>query len=106
MKAARQLFDNTEITEIINNKLNTIRKLNLEKGLIYLQNTESELYTVLPREEIKTVMLKVEKKKNITSIIETIKEDLQYILNVKEDIISMAFEIKTYNNIFYVKRKY
>lgn len=106
MNAARQLFDNNEITEIITSKLNTIRKLNLEKGLIYLQNTENELYTVLPREEVKTVMLKVEKKKNIPSVIESVKEDLEYSLNVGEDIISMAYEIKTYNNIVYVKRKY
>ena len=106
MNAARQLFDNNEITEIMTSKLNKIRKLNLEKGLIYLQNTENELYTVLPREEVKTVMLKVEKKKNIPSVIESVNEDLQYSLNVGEDIISMAYEIKTYNNIVYVKRKY
>ena len=106
MSAARHLFNNNEITELLTNKLNTIRKLNLEKGLIYLQNTENEMYTVLPREEIKTVMLKVEKKKNIPLVVESVREDLEYILNVKEDIIEMAYEIKTYNNIVYIKRKY
>lgn len=106
MSAARKLFDDTEITKILTKKLKVIKKLNLEKGLLYLQNSENELYTVLPREDAKTLMLKVEKKKNVSSTIDSVKEDLQYILNVDEDIIEMAYGINTYNNIVYVKRKY
>lgn len=106
MNAARKLFDNSEITQILTGKLKKIKKLNLEKGLLYLQNSENELYTVLPREDMKTVMLKVEKKKNIPSAIESAKADLEYILNVAEDIIDMAYDVNTYNNIVYVTRKY
>lgn len=106
MNAARKLFDNSEITQILKSRLKKIKKLNLEKGLLYLQNSEDELYTVLPREEMKTIMLKVEKKKNISTVIESIKSDLEYVLNVDEDIIEMSYNINVYNNIVYVKRKY
>lgn len=106
MNAARKLFDNSEITQILKSRLKKIKKLNLEKGLLYLQNSENELYTVLPREEMKTIMLKVEKKKNISTVIESVKSDLEQVLNVDEDIIEMSYNINVYNNIVYVKRKY
>lgn len=106
MSAAGHVFNDHSITTMIKDKLKSIRKLNLEKGLIYLQDRENELFSVLPREELKTVMLKVDKKKSINTVIEMVREDLKYILNCEDDIIDMAYEINTYNNIVYVKRKY
>lgn len=106
MSRANVLFDNKDITNRVKDKLKVIKELDLEEGLSCIENLESDLYTVLPQEEESTLMLKVDKKKNISYIIELIKETLEDFLNVGQDIVEMAYDINTYNNVVYLKRKY
>lgn len=98
------IFDNKVVTKKLKQKLGSIKDLDLE-GALSIIDMDGENYTSITEDD-EQVMLKVDKKANVSSVIEDVISQLQEYLSVDSETVNMVFQIHNYNNVIYISRKY
>lgn len=98
------IFDDCTVTKKVKEKLDSIENLDLN-GALESIDKDGNNYTSITEDDSQ-IMLKVDKKTNIPSVIQDIIEQLKDYLSVDRKTVNMAFEIHNYNNIIYVSSKY
>lgn len=99
-----QIFDDEVVSKKVKEELDSIKKLDLEKALHEI-DTDAQNCTSIT-EDAEQVMLKVDKKSNVKNVIEYVITTLMNILGVDRKTINKTFNVKNYNNVVYVTRKY
>lgn len=98
------IFDNKTITKKLKQKLGSIKNLDLE-GALESIDMDGDNYTSISEDDTQ-VMLKVDKKTNIPSVIQSVVEQLKDYLSVDNETVNMVFQIHNYNSVIYISRKY
>lgn len=98
------IFDNKTITKKLKQKLGSIKDLDLE-GALESIDMDGDSYTSISEDDSQ-VMLKVDKKANIPTVIQSVISQLKDYLSVDIETINMVFQIHNYNSVIYISRKY
>lgn len=98
------IFDSKTVTKKVKQKLGSIKKLDLE-GALESIDMDGTNYTSISEDDSQ-VVLKVDKKANIPSVMEDVISQLEDYLLVNRKTVNMVFQIHNYNNIIYISRKY
>lgn len=98
------IFDDRKVTKKLKQKLGSIKNLDLEGALDSI-NQDGTNYTAITEDDSQ-VMLKVDKKSNMSAVMQDIISQLKDYLLVDMKTINMVFQIHNYNNIIYITKKY
>lgn len=98
------IFDSKAVTRKVKQKLGSIKNLDLEGALENI-DTDGTNYASISEDDSQ-VVLKVDKKANIPSVMEDVISQLEDYLLVNRKTVNMVFQIHNYNNVIYISRKY
>ena len=98
------IFDSKDVTKKVKQKLGSIKNLDLE-GALESIDMDGVNYTSISEDDSQ-VVLKVDKKANIPSVMEDVISQLEDYLLISRKTVNMVFQIHNFNNIIYISRKY
>lgn len=100
-----EIFNDKALTKKVNNVLDNIRFIDIDRGLDFIESTKNSLYTVQSREK-GILSIKVDKKKNIYTCMDSIVSDISECIGVDTDTLKIIVNIFSLGSTIYVSKKY